>query len=161
MPQQSPDGPAAKLYQEVQDANAVLLGKPGVPVFNAFLDPNCPHCQHFLRDTEQAVLAGKIAIRVIPVAFEDKSRKQAAFVLAAGDGAIRLLAYAKGDASALPVPDGFATEGVENNTKILGKWDLLATPIIVYKTPKGDIKLIRGRPLDPKAAIADLTGNAP
>ena len=59
-----------------------LGGSASVPTFYAFIDPNCPHCQQFLREVEPYVTGGKVAVHMIPVGYDDRSRKQAAFALA-------------------------------------------------------------------------------
>jgi protein-disulfide isomerase len=153
-----PNTPANRLFGEVLKTNNLLFGQDGKPVFYAFIDPNCQHCQFFLKAIEPSVLAGDVAVRIIPVAFDDESRRQGAFILSAGDGIDRLLAYAKGDKSALPKPN-IDTKAVEANTALLSRWNLMATPIIVYRAGKtGEVKLIRGRPLDMAGALADLRG---
>lgn len=150
---------AQRLLQEMQAAPGMTYGQDGKPVFYAFIDPNCAHCQAFLKSAEPYVAAGDFAVRMIPVGFDDKSKKQAAFALAAADGAARMVAYAKGDADVLPVMADFDTAAIDANLAIMRSWHLTGTPIIVYTAAKsGEIKLVRGRPLDMPGAVADLTG---
>lgn len=150
---------ADTLFEEVVGGSSAVLGNPNAPAFYAFIDTNCQHCQRFLRESEEALLQGRISVHVLPVAFDDKSLKQGAFVLASSDGTQRLLQYAKGKTDALPAPSGVDTKGVENNTKLMSQWNLDGTPIIFYKAGNtGEVKIIRGRPADINAAIADLVG---
>jgi len=150
---------ADTLFEEVVGGSSAVLGNPNAPAFYAFIDTNCLHCQRFLRESEDALLQGRISIHVLPVAFDDKSLKQGAFVLASADGTERLLQYAKGKTDALPAPSGVDTKGVENNTKLMTQWNLDGTPIIFYKAGNtGEVKIIRGRPADINTAIADLVG---
>jgi len=150
---------ADTLFEEVIGGSGAVLGNPNAPAFYAFIDTNCLHCQRFLRESEEALLQGRISIHVLPVAFDDKSLKQGAFVLASSDGTQRLLQYAKGKTDALPAPSGVDTKGVENNTKLMTQWNLDGTPIIFYKAGNtGEVKIIRGKPADINAAIADLVG---
>lgn len=155
-----PATPAARLLGDMQMANGVIWGQAGSPMFYALVDPNCPHCQHFLQQAEPFVNAGLIAVRIIPIGFDDKSRQQAALVLAVGDGPARMLAYAKGDTTQLNPPADINVAGVTANTVMFDKWHLEATPIIIYQAggKTGPVKLIRGRPLDMAAAVADLRG---
>ncbi len=151
--------PAVRLYTDASNATSIAWGGAGLPTFYAFIDPNCPHCQQFLREVETYVTGGKVAVHMIPVGYDDRSRKQAAFALAATDGATRMVNYAKGNASDLPAPDEINTEAVRANTMLLKQWNLLATPMIVYRAggPQGPVRLIRGRPLDIANAVNDLT----
>ena len=152
---------ADMLFDEVRVGNSAFLGSPNAPVLYAFIDTNCPHCQQFLRDAELPLLQGEVAIRVLPIGFDNKSLRQGAYVLAAADGTTRLLAYAKGDKNALPEPEGIDIKGVNNNLKIMDNWGLDATPIIVYRSGgTGPVKLIRGRPKDLKAVLTDLAGTS-
>jgi protein-disulfide isomerase len=144
---------------DMRAANSVLWGKAGLPAFYAFVDPNCPHCQYFLKQVEPFVNAGEVAVHLILVGYNDKSRQQAALVLASGDGPQRLVAYAKGQADQLPAPEKISVDAVKANVDLMHDWDLTATPIIVYQAGKGgEIKLIRGRPLDMAGAVKDLKG---
>lgn len=156
--QPTQSGPAALLYSDVQSAAGLTLGQAGLPTFYAFIDPNCPHCQQFLKDIEPHVNAGKLALRIIPVGFSADSLKQASSALASVDGAQRFMNYAKGDTTAMPGPEGINTEAVTRNTGLMQSWNLTATPTILYRTPKGDVKIIRGNPRKMDAVIADLKG---
>ncbi|MBU6235504.1 MAG: thioredoxin fold domain-containing protein [Alphaproteobacteria bacterium] len=158
-PNQQTTGPAAVLLAEMQSAAGLTYGQPNAPMLYAFVDPNCPHCQNFLKDVEPMVAGGRLAVRVIPVGFTDESLKQAASALASADGAQRFVNYAKGDDKALPVSDTVNTAAVSQNTQIMKNWNLTATPIILYRSAKsGQIQLIRGRPQDLATVAADLTG---
>ncbi len=151
--------PAKKMLADVQAASSVLWGKPGVPAFWAFLDPNCAHCRQFIKDVDPMVTAGKVAVHIVPVAYDSKSKSQAALVLAAADGADRLVAYSKGQENLLPASDTINTSTIQTNLELMRKWSLSGTPIIVYQSGKGGtVRLIRGRPLDINQAVGDLLG---
>lgn len=152
--------PAESLFAQMQGGSSVLLGNPMVPAFYAFVDPNCEHCKRFLNEVAPSVLKGVVAVRILPVGFTEKSRKQAAFVLASKDGASQFLDYARGNEAALPAPEGLDTKSIDTNTQIMSTWNLDGTPIIVYRAAgSGEVKIIVGRPVDIAAAITDLTGS--
>jgi len=150
--------PAQQLFMDVRAGNLIVAGRRDVPAVFAFIDPNCQHCQRFLREITPWVEKDLIAVGILPVGFDDKSRKQAAFMITAPDGAARMVAYAKGDEAALPVNDDMNTDAVRNNLKIMDNWNLSGTPIIVYLNAQDEVKLVRGRPLDIPAMIADIRG---
>ncbi|NBX66770.1 MAG: hypothetical protein EBQ96_07230 [Proteobacteria bacterium] len=152
-------GAGEMLFSELETASSMLLGDASKPTFHAFIDPNCSHCRQFLREMEPMVTAGKLAIRIIPVGYDDRSMSQGAYALAISDGAKRFVDLAKGNDQALEPPAGIMTETISNNRKIMTNWRFDATPIIVYRAfGTGEVKIIRGRPLDPAAAVKDLTG---
>jgi thiol:disulfide interchange protein DsbG len=148
-----------KLLADMQAAPSVVFGDVSKPMFYAFIDPNCAHCNHFLKSVEANVVAGQFSVRIIPVGFDAQSQKQGAFALAVGDGAKRFVDHAKGIEAALNTPDTIDTNAVNANVQLMNDWGLSGTPIILYKAAgSGQIKIIRGRPLDLPATIKDLTG---
>lgn len=152
-------GPSEMLMAELDGAAAMVFGDATKPTFHAFIDPNCSHCRQFLREMEPFANAGKLAIRIIPVGYDDRSMAQGAYALAISDGAKRFVELAKGSDKALEPPAGIMTETVSNNRKIMTNWRFDATPIIVYRAfGTNEVKIIRGRPLDPAAVVKDLTG---
>ncbi|MCB1538272.1 MAG: thioredoxin fold domain-containing protein [Rhodospirillales bacterium] len=151
--------PGIRLLNDAAHANGMTWGKSGAPMFYAFLDPTCPHCQQFLREVEPYVTKGTVAVHMIPMGYSSKASALAAFALAAADGPQRMLDYAKGDESRLLAPPDINIEAIKANTLLLGQWNLLATPMILYRAggANGPVRLIRGRPLDIAAAVRDLT----
>lgn len=149
--------PARQLYNDVKNGAKLLWGREGVPVIYAFIDPNCGHCRRFMNEIAPFVDEGRVAVEILPVGFRQNSINQAAFMLAADDGVERLLRYKDGDASALP-DDNISTTAVDHNLNVLTDWDLRLTPVIIYETPKGDIRLVRGRPYDVPSLIKDALG---
>jgi thiol:disulfide interchange protein DsbG len=148
-----------KLLADMQAAPGIVFGDAAKPMFYAFFDPNCAHCNFFLKSVESSVLAGEFSVRIIPVGFDGLSQKQGAFALAVGDGAKRFVDHAKGIEAALNAPENVNTNAVQANVKLMSDWGLSGTPIILYKAAgAGGIKIVRGRPLDLLATIKDLTG---
>ena len=152
------DTPANQMFAQVRSGAAVLLGNSAAPSFYAFVDPNCPHCQRFLKEVEPYVNAGTVSVKLLPVGFDEPSKKQAAFALGTADGGARFVGYAKGDMDLLPVREGLNTEAVMRNVNIMETWMLNATPIVVYKSAAGQVKIVKGRPVDLAGAVKDLTG---
>lgn len=152
-------GAGELLMTELQAAASMTYGDGTKPTFHAFIDPNCEHCRKFLSEMAPLADAGKLAIRIIPVAYNDRSTQQGAYALALSDGAKRFVELAKGNDKALEPPQGIMTQTVDNNRMIMKNWKFDATPIIVYRAAgTGEVRIIRGRPIDPAAVVKDLTG---
>ncbi len=149
--------PAQRMFAEVENANSVALGDTKAPVLYSFMDAQCPHCHDFMGDLKAKYIdKGLIQVRVIPVGFSEQSLSQAAFLLAAPDGADRWFKHLDGDASALLAKSSVNTQGVQRNLAIMQAWKFDATPTSVYKSRTGEIKIIRGRAKDLNAILADL-----
>lgn len=155
-PQVAPS-PARQLFNDVKNGAKLLWGREGAPVIYAFIDPNCVHCGRFMTDIQPFVDKGEIAVQILPAGFSLNSVNQAAFMMAASDGVERLLRYKNGEKEALPV-DNADTTAVDHNMQILTDWDLRLTPVVIYETPKGDIRLVRGRPSDVQVLMKDALG---
>ncbi|HEY8191274.1 MAG TPA: thioredoxin domain-containing protein [Alphaproteobacteria bacterium] len=148
--------PAEKLFADIEGANTVVLGDEKAPVIYAFMDPQCPHCHEFMNDIRKDYIdAGQLQVRMIPVGLNDETKAQAAYLLAAPDAKDRWYKHLDGDATALPASAGVNLQAVEFNMAIMQNWKLDATPIIVYRSAKGEVKIVRGRPHN----IADLMGD--
>lgn len=149
--------PAEQLYDDVSNANWLALGSKNAPYIYTFIDPQCPHCHDLLTDLRHSYIeAGTLQVRIIPVGFTEDSAAQAAFLLAAPDPQDKLFKHLDGDKTALPVTPGINEQGVERNLAIMQSWKLDVTPISVYRSGSGQIKIIRGRIQDPRAVLADL-----
>lgn len=149
--------PAQKLYAAVEKANTVTLGKDGAPVIYAFLDPQCPHCHEFMKDIRKDYIeGGQIQVKMIPVGFRDETKAQAALLLAAPDPQSVWFRHLDGDKTALPASTQTNLQAVEQNLALMQEWKLDATPIIIYKSGKGEIKIVRGRPKNPVDLLNDL-----
>lgn len=150
--------PSERMFYEISNSNWVPLGqKIDAPAAYAFIDPKCPHCHDFIEQLRKNYLdKGLIQLRVIPVGFKDDTVAQAAYLLAAPDPQDRWYKHMDGDAQALPVKDGLSTQGVQRNLAIMQNWKFTATPMIVYRGRDGSVKIIRGKPKDIAAFVADL-----
>ena len=151
------ESPAEQMFSEIESANWFAMGPETAPAVYAFLDPQCAHCHEFMKDiARDYVDGGQIQLRVVPVGFRDDSRAQAAFLLASPDAAERWKRHLSGDESALPVSSDVNTQAIEANMSIMQNWKLDATPMIVYRSNKGDVKIVRGRPRNFSEIMIDI-----
>ena len=138
---------AERMFTDLLGANWFTMNPEGEYDLFAFIDPNCPHCKELIRDAAiQMTPEGKIRYRIIPVGFQEESLKKAAVLMASANPAERLIAYANGDESQITVPQNINTNAVQNNTSMMLKHNFDVTPIVVYRTKGGIIRLIRGMP---------------
>lgn len=155
--EKEPQTTAEKMFQSVEKANWVVVGKSDAPVIYSFVDPQCPHCHNLMKDLrEDYIEKGLIQARLIPVGFREETLAQAAYMLAAPDAANRFFAHLDGVETALPVDAGVSTTGVEQNVLTMHRWKFDVTPITVYRNKSGEIKIVRGRIKDIPALLDDL-----
>lgn len=153
--------PGERMFADVENSNWVTLGAAQAPIIYAFIDPQCPHCHEFIKEVKESYVdKGLVQIRLIPVGFFDGSLPQAAFVLAAPDGVDRFLRQVNGEKDALPVKGDMSTQAVQKNMALMQAWKFNVTPLITYRSRAGEVKIIRGKPKDLNALIADLPGAA-
>jgi len=150
--------PSEQLFYNIKNANWVPLGRPDAPVIYSFVDPQCGHCHAFIQDARTGgyLESGQVQIRIIPVGFKDETRAQAAFLLAAPNPEEHWFSHMDGDESALPARSEISQQGVQRNLSIMQSWQFNVTPLSVYRAKDGSVKIIRGRPQDLRAVIADI-----
>lgn len=150
--------PAEQLFADVEAANWVPMGQAGAPVLYSFIDPQCPHCHDFIKDVLAANLLneGRLQIRMIPVGFREDTLAQAAFLIATPNPQERFISYLDGDEDALPVRPEINQQGVQKNLAVMQTWQLDATPLSVYRSAAGQVKIIRGRPQSLDVLLNDL-----
>lgn len=152
-----PESPSEQLMAGVEDSNWVALGNENAPVIYAFIDPQCPHCKAFTQDIRKDYLdAGLLQLRMIPVGYSPETKAQAAVLLAASNPAELWFRHIQNDATALPVSGDTNKQAVELNLALMQDWKLDATPIIVYRSASGEVKIVRGRPKNPADILNDL-----
>ncbi len=151
--------PAEQMFSDIENSNWVALGKPGAPVMYSFIDPQCPHCHAFVNDLQSAGYFdnAQIQLRLIPVGFKDKTRAQAAFLIASPNPQERWFQHMSGDENALPAKTEINQQGVQRNLAIMQSWKFNVTPMIVYRGRDGSVKLIRGKPENLPSVIGDLS----
>ena len=148
--------PSEQMYSDIQNANWIALGNPSAPIAYSFIDPRCPHCHNFIEDVRPDIEAGRLQLRLVPVGFKDETRAQAAFLIAAPNPQERWFKHMDGDKTALPAKAEINQQGVQRNLAIMQSWEFTATPMVVYRGKDGTVKIIRGRPKNPKTMITDL-----
>jgi len=150
--------PSERLFADIQNSNWVALGSRDAPVVYSFIDPQCPHCHAFIQDLRDNNMLeqGKVQLRMIPVGFKDETRAQAAFLMAAPNPGERWMRHMDGDETALPAKADINQQGVQRNLSVMQAWEFNVTPMIVYRAKDGSVKLVRGRPQDINALVADL-----
>ncbi len=152
--------PAEQLYDDVTYANWIPLGSPDAPFIYAFVDPQCPHCHDMLLEMQKKYIeSNQLQVRIIPVGFHDDTVEQAAFLLAAPDPQTVLFKHLNGDKTALPAMPDVNTQGVQRNLAIMQSWKFDVTPIVIYRAANGSVKIVRGKPRDVAALLADLPKN--
>lgn len=154
--------PSEQLFDDVSVSNWIPLGKEGAPVIYSFMDPQCPHCHAFMKDIKTNYIDnGLIQVRMIPVGFKEQSKAQAAFLLAAPSPQDRWYKHLEGDESALPSSAQINQQGVERNMAVMQSWKLDVTPLTVYRSKDGSVKIVQGRPQSIPAVLADLPPPGP
>jgi thiol:disulfide interchange protein DsbG len=149
--------PAEQLYSDIESSNWIALGEKEAPHIYTFIDPQCPHCKTFLNDLRKGFIeAGSLQVRIIPVGFREDTRAQAAFLLAAPDPETRWFRHMDGDSNALPITRNINQQGIQRNLSIMQSWKFNATPMTVYRSSAGDVKIIQGRAKNVADVIQDL-----
>ncbi len=153
-----PESPAQQLYRDVEYSNWVMLGDANAPYIYVFIDPQCPHCHDFMKDLkDKYIKSGKLQVRIIPVGvLKEESKKQAAFIMAAPNGGDLWLEYIEGNKNAISSDERLNTQGVERNHALMSRWKFNETPLTIYKSKTGEIKLLRGRAKNIDDIINDL-----
>ena len=152
--------PSEQMFSDVSASNWVALGQRNAPIAYAFVDPQCGHCHAFVNDIRDEITNGKIQLRIIPVGFFGaESQAQSAFLIAAPNPQERWFKHMDGDKEALPAKTELNNQGVQRNMAIMQSWKFDATPMVIYRDKAGKVKLVRGRPKDADAIIADLGQN--
>ncbi len=149
--------PAERMYADVQKSNWFTMGTDGAPVIYSFIDPQCPHCHDFLKDLKADYIdKGLIQVRLVPVGFKPGSLSQAALLLAAPNAAELFQRHLDGDANALPAKNDISTQAVQQNMALMQSWKFNVTPLTVYRSRDGKVKILRGKAKDIQNLIADL-----
>lgn len=151
--------PAERMYFELIQANWFTINPEGTHDIFAFIDPDCIHCQQFIRNSTDFLEKGQLRLRVIPVGLNAESARRAAVLLASADPAERLIKYSDGDKEALPAPVSVNLDAIDKNTNLMVKNRFDVTPMIVYRTKQGETRIIRGIPSDYDNVIRDINEN--
>jgi len=150
---------AQEMFVDVQASNWVTFGPNGQYEIFAFIDPDCPHCQEFVKSIKPLVDNGTLKVRALPIGIDPVSEQKAAMILAGSDPMNRFVRYANGDESALQPPSNINVAAVQKNKQLMFKYNFDVTPVVVYRTNGGAIRLVRGRPQDMNTIMQDIDNN--
>jgi thiol:disulfide interchange protein DsbG len=140
----------------------VRLGSASAPLIYSFIDPQCPHCHDFIQKLRKDYIEkGALQVRIIPVGFIQGSPEQASLLLASPDAEQRFYKHLDGDKEALPAKESVSTQSVQKNMAVMQAWKFDVTPLTIYRSRSGEIKIIRGVPKDIPGMIAELPSGAP
>lgn len=154
--------PAERMYADIEKTNTVRLGSASAPLVYSFIDPQCPHCHDFIQKVRKDYIEkGALQVRMIPVGFIQGSPEQAALLLASPDGEARFYKHLDGDKDALPAKESVSTQSVQKNMAVMQAWKFDVTPLTIYRSRSGEIKIVRGVPKDIPGMIADLPSGTP
>ncbi len=149
--------PSEQLFYDMEHSNWVPLGQQGAPVMYAFIDPQCPHCHDMIKDLKTDYIdTGRVQLRIIPIGFREETRAQAAFLMATPNPQERFFKFLEGDASALPAKAEINQQGVQRNLALMQAWKFNVTPMVVYRSKDGSVKIVKGRPQDIPGLVGDL-----
>lgn len=157
--QQNPSAKSEQLWADFQSSSWVTLGSKDAPVIYMIVDPKCPHCHEAIDDIRKGgyIEKGQLQLRLIPVGLMDaQSLVQAANLLTVPDPKSAFYQHLDGDKKALWVNEKADTSKIEANIELMRKWKLDVTPFSVYKDKAGKLKILRGRPENLKALVAEL-----
>lgn len=150
--------PGEKLMQDLQAAAGVLLGGNDSPQLVMVVDPNCPHCHKTWGELREAVFSNRLQVRLIPIGnITPDSTRAAAQLLAAADPLSVWDKYVAGDRKQLDgLPEPVRVRAINENRDLIEKWNIAATPYLVYRGKEGRIKIVQGSPERMAAVLADL-----
>lgn len=150
------------LLSRLAAANSVTLGQDNAPQAFAVIDMECRHCHDFIQKLDDGghFANGNIQLHAVPVAvLSKKSLEEAAIILNTDNAAEKLLAHAKGDTTALALPEGAeapSDAAILPNMQLLKDYKIDVTPFIVYRGKDGGVRIIRGTPRDMNGFIGDI-----
>jgi len=152
--------PGDRLYEDLEAAAGVVLGKSDAPEIQIVVAPNCPNCKSTWRELRDAVKAGQISVRLVPVynSLGGEEANIAAQLLRAKDPYEEWDKHVNGDKAALSgKPDEIAMKAVVANLTLVSKWNIKGYPYLVYRSKEGKIKIVQGRPERMAAVLLDMT----
>lgn len=152
--------PGDRLYQDLEAAAGIELGKGDGSVIQIVVAPRCPNCKGTWMELRDAVKAGKIKVRLIPVynSMGGEEAEQAAQLLRAKEPFEAWDKHVSGDQTALAgKADDIAMKAVVSNLNLVSKWNIKGYPYLVYRSKDGKVKIVQGRPERMAAVLLDLT----
>ncbi|MDR3450768.1 MAG: hypothetical protein P4M15_13665 [Alphaproteobacteria bacterium] len=154
-----PLSPGVRLLNDLSTSATVMVAKDtNSPEILMVMDPHCPHCQDTWKALRDAVLAGKLHIRMVPIGAQGSDNERAAAMfLGAADPLTVWDQYVAGNHGLLGgAPPDEALAAVRANHAVIDNWHIDATPYLVYRAHDGTVKVVVGEPGKMAAVFADL-----
>jgi thiol:disulfide interchange protein DsbG len=144
-----------KLVKDLLAASGVTLGPSSAPQLLMVMDPNCKHCRATWGLLRDAVLKGKLEVHMIPIGAEGSDNERAAAeFLHKSDPLSAWDKYYNGDDTQLAgTPDPSWIASVQANHALIDSWNIDTTPMLVYRSKSGEVKIIKGEIQQPLAVI--------
>jgi len=151
--------PGERLLRDMQSATSVALGAPARAEIYMLIAPNCPNCKATWTELKGSVTSGKLRVHLIPAYNSEGAQERdfAAMLLSAPNPLAAWNSFVAGDKAALAgAPRPQDIEAVENNLRLMGKWNVQGFPYLVYRGRDGLVKIVQGRPQRISAVLDDL-----
>lgn len=132
---------AASALAAAQGLPFVIEEGRGEKILYVTMDPNCPHCSNYYRETRS--LLDEVTIRWIPLGFlGPESMRQAALLVEHSEPLSALEQMQSGVLAGKPSEQ--ASEIIYRNTMAMRDAGLTMTPVTIYEAPGGTPKVVRG-----------------
>lgn len=154
-----PLSPGERLYQDLQAAAGVTLGRNDTAEILMVIDPDCPHCKGTWSELRESVQANRVQVRLIPISgnMSGPNVEAASQLLRAPNPLEAWEKHLNGDKSALQGGDaGVHMQAVLANRSLIDRWNIKETPYLVYRAKDGRVKIVKGKPDRMAAVLTDL-----
>lgn len=155
-----PLSPGERLMMDLQAAASVVVGgAESAPELIMVVSTECAHCKRAWGELREAVRAGKVRVRLVPIARDNGSdeTREAAVLLHAKDPLETWDTFAQGSKEALAgTPEPLAVRAIIANRETTDRWNILGTPYLLYRGKDGKIKIVQGKPGRMATVLADL-----
>jgi len=155
----SPLSPGERLMQDLKASASVSLGKAEAPELIMVVAPSCPNCKRTWGELRDAVKAGKMQVRLVPVynSSGTEEKRVAAQMLRAQDPLTAWDSFVGGNTDVFNgTPDDAALRAVQSNLSLVAKWNIQGYPYLAYRGQDGRIKIVQGKPERMAAVLSDL-----
>lgn len=155
------NSPGEQLMAAISQARWFPIGKNTAPILYIVVDAECPHCKQLFQSLDSTFIeTGQVQVRLVPVSFLGEASTQlGAAVLSAADpvASWRSLMKDGGGALATQPINPSALTAIQENTLLMSKWNVNATPYSIYRGRNGRVKIISGRPQDVGSVVVDVS----
>ena len=153
-----PVSPGERLFQDLLAAGGVTVGHNENAQISMVVDLRDPRSLETWRELRESVKANRIQVRLIPVGNGDGEKERlAAQLLRAVNPLDAWEKHVDGDANVLAgVADPVRVQAVKANDGLMERWNIRATPYLVYRAKDGRIKIVQGKPERMAAVLSDL-----